>query len=194
MNRFRKAGNRLLGSLKVTNTDSDGQVRQTYSYSVPSPHRLLHNSSTGSMALRFPVCLLWNWVQFWARCLANEFHLKFQYTLPTNTLGICLLKSLQGYNAHCINWFKFKLLAYHFFAICWNADLFLRNYSFRSMILVWGNLFPVYDPGSLLSICFRYMIVVLVENLFSVYNLVLFWVSASGIWILVLVGQSVSGL
>jgi hypothetical protein len=34
------------------------------------------------------------------------------------------------------------------------------------MILVLGNLFPVYVPGSLLSISFRFMIVVLVENLF----------------------------
>ncbi len=134
------------------------------------------------MVLRFPVCLLWNGVQFWARCLANESNLKFLYTLPTNTLGICLLKSLQGYSAHCLNWFKFKPMAHHFCAICWNADLFLGKLAsgvwswfwvicFRFMILVrfWVSA-PVYDPGPLLSICFRDMI------------LVLFWVSVAGIW------------
>ena len=31
------------------------------------------------------------------------------------------------------------------------------------MILVLGNLFPVYDPGSLLSICLRFMFLVILS-------------------------------
>ncbi len=163
------------------------------------------------------MCLLWNWVQFWARCLDNEFHLKFLYTLPTNTLGICLLKSLQGYIIHCTNWFNsnrkriISLQYAEMLIYSWEisfrsmiqvlGNLFpvydpgsLLSVCFRSMIQVLGNLFPVYDPGSLLSICFRFMIVVVVENLFPIYDPGSLLSSCFRFMILVLVGESVSCL
>jgi hypothetical protein len=62
------------------------------------------------------------------------------------------------------------------------------------MILVLGNLFPVYDTGSLLSICFRYMIAVLVENPFPFYNSGSLLSFCFRFMILVLVVESVSGV